>query len=1052
MLTRTIYLLLCLFAGSYLAHAAEMRFDVYDIEKGLVQETVRSIIQDKRGFLWIATEEGLNRFDGFTFTPFRHLPEDPTTLSNDVITDMVMDAEGKLWIGTFGGGLNKFDPSSALATRIGIDQLASDRIQTLFIDSDDRIWVGTFEHGLGVIETFKNGYKYASVELQQNALTGSSITAFTEDFKGKIWVGSDVGGISIFDPDRAEWVDLETLPGASMLASVSVRSLLTDHAGDIWIGTAASGLYKYEIAHNRLKHYSQQADNAQGLTNNRVLSILEDNQHTIWVGTDDGVTLLGAEASSFIKHSDTNPHSLSNNRILSMFQDNSGLVWLGTYSGLNKWNPTTTRFNHTLPKVSDNYNHSVVTAFAQYSNLDLVVATYGGGVIQRQHLSNDYRLFTTDNGLPDNRVMALHIDTADGLWVGTRAGGLAYLRHRSQHWQIFQHDPQDPTSLPSNGVTDIMQDRDGEIWITTYRGGLSKKIGEHFQTYRSEPSNPRSLSSNSVMQVHQSDSGAFWLATEAGLNRFDKQSETFTQYRHDPNNPASLSSNMVWHIYEDNSGNFWIATEGSGVNLWSRQQRLRGVPEFVHIQRSDGLLSNTIYGFAEDATGRIWMSSNRGLSRYYPQTQTIEHFDTSHGLQGYDFNIGAVLTGRDQQIYFGGSNGFNQFSTDFDSITGEPPNVELVGVSGLGDGREFAQLKSEVTLAYDDYLVSFDFVALDFAAPEKNQYQYKLQNFDADWVDVGNLRRATYTNLPSGEYTFAVKAANNNGLWSEPKINLPVSVQPAPWLTVWAFALYAAIISGVIIMLIQIQLKKFADEEYQRKLLEKEVAQRTRELATQNKKLTALNKELEAAYRVDALTGLSNRHFLNSYLGKRLPMIDRAHMSEQEPPKMLVMLIDMDNLKPINDNYGHAAGDAAICQLANMVQERVSQEFHLIRWGGDEFMLVGQVADINDTCTWVKNLYKALSNASFMYFKQKINLSCSAGFAFYPFDQDSPRSLSWDQVSMVADKALYSAKLEKGKWCGVIGPTREINELYLNELLRCKHIQEVSELVNILDI
>ena len=1052
MFIRIIYFLMLIIVSTVSAHSAEMRFDVYDIEKGLVQETVRGIIQDNRGFLWIATEEGLNRFDGFTFTPFRHAPEDATTISNDVITDMVIDSDGFLWIGTFGGGLNKFDPYNTVSHRIGIDKLSSDRIQSLFIDSRNRIWVGTFEHGLDVIETGQDEYQYGNFQLHQDAITHPSITAFTEDFQGKIWVGSDGGGISIYDPDNGQWTKLETLPGASILGSVSVRSLMTDHAGNIWIGTAANGLYRYEVAQGTLKHYSYEAGNSEGLTNNRVLSILEDDQSNIWVGTDDGVTLLGSESTSFIKHSDTNPHSLSNNRILSIFQDKNGLVWLGTFRGLNKWNPTTNRFNHTLPKISEDYNHSVITAFAQYSNQDLVIATYGGGVLKRNQLTNDYTLFTKNNGLPDNRIMALYVDKSDGLWVGTRAGGLAYLPSGAETWQVYQHDPQDPRTLPSNGVTDILQDLDGEIWVTTYKGGLSKKVGEYFRTYRSEFGNPRSLSSNSVMQVHQSEHGELWLATEAGLNHFNKRTETFTQYRHDPNSPSSLSSNMVWHIYEDNSGNFWIATEGKGVNLWSRQDRVKGIPEFTHIQRTDGLLSNTIYGFAEDAAGRIWMSSNKGLSRYYPKTRSIEHFDKSHGLQGYDFNLGSVLAGRDQQIYFGGSNGFNQFSAHFDPITSEPPNVELIGISGLSDERKLSELKSGVTLAYNDYLVSFDFVALDFAAPEKNQYQYKLENFDAEWVDVGNLRRATYTNLPSGQYTFMVKASNNNGSWSEPQINLPISVEPAPWLTIWAFALYAATISGFIMLLIQIQLKKFAHEEHQRKKLEQEVAQRTKELAEQNKKLTDLNNELEAAYRVDALTGLNNRHFLNSYLGKRLPVIDQAHMSEQDAPKMLIMLIDMDNLKPINDNYGHAAGDAAICQLARMVQERIPQEFHLIRWGGDEFMLVGEIANKKETCAWIENLYQMLDATNFMYFKQKIKLSCSAGFAFYPFDEDNPRGLSWDQVSMVADKALYSAKLDKGHWCGVTGPTREINELYLNELLRCKHIKEVSGLVKILDI
>ncbi len=1044
-------IIICLKISS--AQAAEMRFDVYDIDKGLVQETVRGIIQDQRGFLWIATEEGLNRFDGFTFTPFRHDVDDPKSLSNDVITDMVTDAEGMIWIGTFGGGLNRLDPDKTSVERIDSEQLSSDRIQSLFIDSGQRIWVGTFEHGLDLIIPSSNGYEFVNFKLQSSSINHPSITTFAEDSQGRIWVGSDGSGISIYEPEQGTWKRFSEIIGDNQFDSMHVRSLMMDSKGAAWIGTASDGLYRYHVDTGELTHFLSQPSSSNSLSNNRVLSLLEDQEGNIWIGTDDGVAILQGEIFRQIKHSDTNPNSLSNNRILSIFEDSSGLLWLGTFRGLNKWNPITNRFNHTLPRVSDKYNHAVITGFAQYQNDDLVVATYGGGILIRSHENAQYQLYTKENGLPDNRIMALHVDEQDGLWVGTRARGLAYLPHDSFNWQYFEHGEDDPTSLPANGVTDIFEDRRGNIWVTTYNGGLSRKLSTGFETFFAVPEDESQLSSNKVMQIHEDRDGNLWLATEAGLNKFDVKTRKFQRYNHDPTLKSSLSADMVWHMFEDSQGNFWIATEGNGVNVWSHKDRINGVPKFKHIQRQDGLLSNTVYGFAEDDEGRIWMSSNKGLSRFNPTTNVIEHFDKSHGLQGYDFNIGAVMKGRNGNIYFGGSNGFNQFSSEFDPIDSSPPNVELLSVSGINHKSFSEDENGDLTLAYNDYLVAFDFVALDFAAPEKNQYQYKLENFDNDWVSVGNLRRATYTNLPAGKFTFMVKASNHHGKWSEPQIHFPVKVEPAPWMTIWAFGAYAATISVIIMLLIQYQLKKFAQEESQRKKLELEVAERTKELAEQNTKLTALNNELEVAYRIDALTGLNNRHFLNAYLGKRLSAIDQAHVTlGKDAQHMLIMLLDMDNLKPINDTFGHAAGDAAICHLARMIQDRIPKGFHLIRWGGDEFMLVGEIKDKKDTCVWIENLYGLLKAGNFFYFKQKIQLTCSAGFAFYPFDHENPRALSWDQVSMVADKALYSAKLEKGHWSGVVGPTREINELYLNELLRCKHIKEVAGLVQMMDI
>lgn len=1052
MFIRYLVFFIFIMTNAFSANSSEMRFDVYDIDKGLVQETVRGIIQDQKGFLWIGTEEGLNRFDGFAFTSFRHDPEDPETLSYDVITDMVIDNEGKIWIGTFGGGINRFDPQNSKVERLNSDQLSSDRIESLFIDSRQHIWVGTSEHGLDLIIPAEGDYDIVNFKLQSSSLNHPSINAFAEDQQGNIWVGSD-SGINIYHPDTGTWERFTDDSVEGKFENTRVRSLLADAIGNIWIGTASNGLYRYFPGNQQLTHFVSQPDNANSLGNNRVLSLLQDKENNIWIGTDDGVTLFKEQRFRQIKHSDTNPNSLSNNRILSIFEDNSGLIWLGTFRGLNKWNPITDRFNHTLPRVSEKYNHAVITAFAQFSNQDLVIATYGGGILVKNYKNGQYQLYTQENGLPDNRIMTLHVDKQDGLWVGTRANGLAYLPQNSSRWQYFEHDESDSSTLPANGVTDIFQDSRGDIWVTTYNGGLSKKVANGFETYSADPDDPRKLSSSKVMQVHEDREGNLWLATEAGLNMLDLMRNQVFRYQHDATLKSSLSSDMVWHMFEDSSGNFWIATEGNGVNFWSHKDRLNSIPKFKHIQRKDGLLSNTVYGFSEDNEGRIWMSSNKGLSRYNPSTGNVEHFDKGHGLQGYDFNIGAVMKGRDNNIYFGGSNGFNQFSSDFDPIASVPPNVELLSATGINNkhlpGYENAKLK----LAYNDYLVAFDFVALDFAAPEKNLYQYKLENFDKDWLEVGNLRRATYTNLPAGKYTFMVKAANHNGKWSDPQVFLPMVVEPAPWLTVWAFAGYAAIISAIILMLIQHQLRKFAEEESQRKKLEREVAERTKELAEQNNKLTSLNNELEIAYRVDALTGLSNRHFLNAYLGKRLTAIDQAHVIQgKDAQHMLIMLLDMDNLKPINDTFGHAAGDAAICHLARMIQDRIPKEFHLIRWGGDEFMLVGEIKDKKETCVWIENLFDLLKAGNFFYFKQKIELTCSAGYAFYPFDYENPRALSWDQVSMVADKALYSAKMDKGHWCGVVGPTREINELYLNELLRCKHIKEVSGLVQMMDI
>jgi diguanylate cyclase (GGDEF)-like protein len=1047
MAVKTLYkliLLACFFASH--AYPSEMRFSRITIEQGLQQETIRSVYQDQRGFIWIATEEGLSRFDGFNFKHFISDKNKPDSISDDVVTDIKGSGDGGLWVATFGGGLNYFDPTKEAFTNLN-ELLPSTKLKTVFVDSQRNIWVGSYEQGVTVLQPQQDSFILSAIN-KGIQLSHASVMAITEDQLGRIWIGTDGGGLDIYDPGSGLWSHIQSqLNVNDSLSDDRIRKLLVDHNGFVWVATAG-GLNKYSQQTNKFVRFKFNANDLNSLSNDRVLSLLEDSSNRLWVGTDAGINLFENDKFQRIQHDPANPTSLSNDRVLDIYEDEGGVIWFGTYQGLNKWNPAQASFNHTLYRAPNGQlKHNIVTDFAESISGNTYIATYGGGVLVMDAQHQIVNVISKDSGLPDNQIMAVLIDRDDNLWVGSRSQGLARLDAKDHQWTNFIHVNGEPDSLLSNSVSDIRQDSQGNIWIATYNGGLSKLLDKGFKHYRADDNIPNSLSSNRIFQIFEDSAGFIWLATEKGLNRLNPNNDEIKQLKANPDKSDSLSSNMVWHIFEDRLGNFWVATQGKGINLWKKEDRIKFNNSFEVFNLSNGFNSNTSYGIEEDGAGNIWFSSNRGLSRFNYKSGDIQHYDKSHGLQGYDFNIGAIMKDKDGILYFGGSNGFNYFDPLHIAQNNHTPQVVLTGIT-KGNQSLAVGAQSRLELTYTDYLLALDFIALDYAAPEKNRYQYSLQNFDADWIDVGQLKRATYTNLPAGRYLFKVRAANNDGVWSEASINLPISVFPAPWRTWWAYTLYATGLGLIIFMFLRRQMEKLAHEETYRRQLEKEVDNRTSELAGQNKALTVLNDKLETAYLTDAMTGLNNRHFLDSYLRSTLPQLGG---NCNNGDRMLVMLIDMDNLKPVNDSLGHAAGDAVISHMAGILTQMKPEGFHLIRWGGDEFMFIGIQKEPQESQKIVERLFNDIIKGSFVYQGKNLEYGCSAGFAHYPFDSDNPAAMSWDQVAVVADKALYAAKKTKGNsWVGVMGPKREINELFISQLLSSRNLKEEVELVDII--
>jgi diguanylate cyclase (GGDEF)-like protein len=1040
-----------------------IRFDRISREQGLSQSAINSIAQDRHGFMWFATEDGLNRYDGYTFTVFKHDREDPGSLSHDFVWSVFEDRTGTLWVGTDGGGLSRWNPDDDSFSHFRNDprdpeSLNHDRVRVLYEDREGTLWIGTDGGGLARFDRKRQKFVRFTHDLSNpESLSHDRIRSIHEDRDGALWIGTYGGGLNRFDRGAGRFVHYRHDPDdPDSLSDDKVYTIFEDRDRVLWIGTYGGGLDTLDRETVRFCHHRHDPDDPDSLAANRVRAIYQDADGTLWIGSDRGLNRMIDARGRFelYRNDPMDPESLSDDKVTSIFGDRGNVLWVGTKgAGLNKWNTGTGYFVHhsTDPSADSTLSSNLVTAFQTDPDGNLWIGTFGGGLNFYDRDGHGYRTFRHDpndeTSLSDDRVMSLLLSERGTLWVGTYENGLSRLDPSTGVFTHYEHDPSDADSLSANGIMSLHEDRSGRVWVGTFEGGLNRfdpRTGR-FAHYLHDPDNPISLANNRVTVFWEESSGTLWVGTDGGgISRFDPETGTFSNFRNDPDDPRSLSNDDVWSILEDDRGAFWLGTQGGGLNRWDREDREANRAVFHHYTERDGLPNDHIYGIVPDDRGKLWLSTNKGLSRFDPRTGDFRNYDASHGLQSDEFNFGAYHRSASGQIYFGGINGYNAFYPerirDNDSI---PPVVltSFMKFNRKVDLDVPVYELADVVLDYSDYVISFEFAALDFTAPEKNRYAYKLEGFDADWIDLGDMRRATYTNLQAGSYVFRVKGSNNDGVWNETAVATHIKVLPPPWKTWWAYTLYVLAIGAVVLGYTRAQARKLQREaEYSRKL-EHEVQARTQELAQRNDELQVVNGKLEEASLTDSLTGLRNRRYLMTEIEKDIGMTERylraaadGHDVGDLPPQQnfLFLMIDLDGLKGINDVYGHTAGDMAILQMRDLLRSVCRKSDTIIRWGGDEFLVVGRSLDTSSAENLAERIRHTVAEAPFsVAVGQDLRLSCSIGFASYPFLPSDPTGVRWDQVLNVADRALYIAKMSgRNAWVAMRGTaTTSQNEL-----------------------
>ena len=813
------------------SQSSNIAYKHLSVEQGLSYGFVSCILQDSKGFIWISTQDGLNKYDGYKFTIYRHNPEDLNSLSSHRIWTIHEDKSGEIWIGTLGGGLNKFDQDkeqfiSYMHNPNDLNSLSHNSVISIFEDNSGNLWVGTVNGGLNKFNPKNKQFvRYMHDPDNSNSLSNNFVTSISGTNSNIIWIGTWGGGLNKFNPSTEQFTNyLHSPNNPNSLSSNIIFSILNDRSGVLWIGSWGGGLNRFNLHTEQFTSYQHNPKNPKSLSNNDVWYIYEDSPGLLWIGTGGGLNKLNLNQGEFIRyqHNSNDPNSLSHNEIKGIFRDKSGVLWIGTNGGgLNKFGPGKERFTHYrhIPNNSNSLNNNNVWPIYEDKSGVLWIGTIGGGLNKFDRKTQQFTHYLNDcddsNSLSHNSVMSIFEDRTGILWIGTVNGGLNKFDHENMNFTHYVNDFKNPNSLSHNFVTEIYEDNSNTLWIGTWGGGLNKldRSKEEFTHYKYDPNNSLSLADNIIWSIYEDRLGMLWIGTETGgLNKLDRGKEEFKHYKQDTNNPHSLSSNTVYSIYEDNSGNLWIGTS-SGLNILDRKTE-----QFTHYTVKDGLPNNMINGILEDKNGNLWLSTNKGLSRFNPKTKIFRNYNALDGLQSDEFHFHANFKAKNGEMFFGGINGFNGFYPD--SIKDNPhvPPVVLTDFQifnkSIRPGAKSPLKKSilvtdKIVLSSDQSVFSFEFAALDYREPTKNKYAYQMEGVDPEWVFTDASRRfATYTNLDPGKYIFRVKGSNNDGIWNEEGTSLRIMVTPPWWRTNWAYVLYLVVFGSLVFMIWQFQMNR----------------------------------------------------------------------------------------------------------------------------------------------------------------------------------------------------------------------------------------------------
>lgn len=821
--------------------AEQYKFSLIDINNGLSHDQVKYFLKDSRGYLWIGTAAGLNRYDGYKLKVFKYDSNDSSSVVGNNITKLFEGPEGRIWVQTTMGS-SVYDPKTekfcnkldVFLKRYKLPSGAS--VEDIVKDKEGNFWF--ISSGQGI--TRYNPTTHRSVTLRHStsgrgSISSNHVSAIGQSSDGNLWVVHQNGVFEKLDGKTLKVVTRNDKIYKKAYRKLFNYALTVDSDNDLWIYSPDNpvGVFFYQSATGSLSHLHKNSAQLQ-LSNNLARGIVESEKEIIWIGTDHGgINVVDKKNFTvhYINHNDEVEKSLAHNSINALYKDDEGIVWIGTFKkGVNYYHKNIIRFPHFKHQASikESLPYDDINKFVEDEKGNLWIGTNGGGLLYLDRATGTFSRYRHEadnaNSLSSDIIVSLLIDKNKQLWIGTYLGGLN--RFDGKNFIHYKNDPNNPRSLSDDSVWELFEDSKGNLWIGTLHGGLElfdPKTNGFRHSRVNEGEFP--IHCDYLSSITEDNRGNIWVGGGFGIDVLNKETGKSTYFSHDPKNPKSLISNNIMSIHRDKNNNIWIGTT-EGLDLYDESKNT-----FHHFTVEDGLPSNTIVSILEDDKNNLWLSTSNGLSNVILNSKkenngklvvNFRNYDERDGLQGKAFNENAACRTSRGELIFGGSNGFNLFYPNSLEKNEKAPKVVLsdlqlfnksIEIGKETNGRTIlANALSEtehITLKPDENAFSIEFAALNFFHPEKNIYKYKLEGFDKKWhTATDGIRKVTYTNLDPGEYIFRVIASNNDGVWNNEGTSLKITVLAPFWRTRLAYALYVLFAIGILIIIRKVELQK----------------------------------------------------------------------------------------------------------------------------------------------------------------------------------------------------------------------------------------------------
>jgi len=793
----------CVFLSAPLQAARDsVSFQHLGTEKGLPQSTINVIFQDSQGYMWFGTYGGLSRFDGYQFVTFKNDPNDPNSLSNNIVVSIIEDNLGYLWVATAQNGVNRFNPNTGQFTRFiskndDFDSLSHAQVQVIHQDKKGRIWIGT-NHGLNLYLPEKQAFaRFYNNPLDAQSLPPGSIVDIEDDGEGNLWVASNEM-LAHFNLEQQVFTYMQQGKSPNQ-----INDIFLDTDNSLWIGTRFDGLFHLKQPSKTFEHFSHKKGDPHSLSFNDVRSILRVRNGDLWIATEEGginVRRKGDKKFLSFKRNSSDAHSLSINDVWSLYQDRSGLIWIGTAGGgLNttlSFDSQFSRLTHS-PYQKNGLSHEFVWDIEEDSQANIWFATLNG--LDRYNPKTDQfahisQFVDQRNRTVGNRIQSFAFDQKGDLWFGNQQGQIAVYSLKTSSSRTINRRGFPQGYVSYNRIRMVESDRFGFIWVGTDDGLLKinpsqQKIIKDFRF--AEDGKLGETTVRTMLQDHQ---GNIWFGTwNKGLQKYDPEFDRVTSFKNKLGDLHSLSNDTVRSLFMDTEGALWVGTF-NGLNLMSANSIASGRDYFTRYLEKDGLPNTAIYGIANDSNGYLWLSTNNGLSRLDPRSQKFKNYSVEDGLPANEFNGNAVARSSDGKIYFGSVNGVSVVSaTEQKQVDFHSPLV-ITSLSILGKKYKAAgvSLNSDsLQLNYNQNNVVFEFASLDFRHVNRNHFRYRLLPDSKQWIEVAKPNQAAFTNLDPKNYTFQLQGTNSQGVWSDQMLSMQLVILPPLWLTWWAFVIYA---------------------------------------------------------------------------------------------------------------------------------------------------------------------------------------------------------------------------------------------------------------------